>query len=78
MWGCGYLPFMSFGGGMLGMIASLMFIALLTYLAVKLFRSLTSTDSRTADRRDSLEILKIRLAKGEISTEEFNTLRNVL
>ena len=34
--------------------------------------------SPAADRLDSLEILKIRLAKGEISIEEFTTLKNVL
>jgi len=30
------------------------------------------------DRRDSLEILKIRLASGEISPEEYHKLKNVL
>ena len=30
------------------------------------------------DRRDSLEILKTRLASGEISTEEYDKLKNIL
>jgi putative membrane protein len=31
-----------------------------------------------ADRSDSLEILKLRLAKGEITIEEYNTLKSIL
>ena len=31
-----------------------------------------------ADRLDSMEILKGRLARGDISLEEFNTLKGVL
>jgi putative membrane protein len=31
-----------------------------------------------ADRFDSLEILKLRLAKGEITIEEYNTLKSIL
>lgn len=34
--------------------------------------------SRNYDRLDSLEILKSRLARGDISVEEFNTLRGFL
>ena len=30
------------------------------------------------DRRDSLEILKMRLASGDISPEEYNRLKSVL
>jgi putative membrane protein len=31
-----------------------------------------------ADRADSLAILKLRLAKGEITIEEYNTLKSML
>ena len=31
-----------------------------------------------ADRSDSLEILKVRLGKGEITVDEYNTLKGVL
>lgn len=77
MWNCGYMSFMPFGGWF-GVLTSLLFLALLVYLAVKLFGSRASTGNHAADRQDSLKILKIRLAKGEISTDEFNTLKNVL
>lgn len=33
---------------------------------------------RNTDRNDSMQILKARLAKGEISLEEYNTLKSVL
>lgn len=33
---------------------------------------------KDGDRRDSLEILKQRLAKGEITLEEFTNIKNVL
>jgi putative membrane protein len=82
MWNCGYISSMSFGGmgfgGGFGMLACLLFLLLLVYLTVKVFGSKASTSNHAADRKDSLEILKIRLAKGEISTDEFNTLKNVL
>lgn len=82
MWNCGYISSMTFGGmsfgGGFGMLASLLFLALLVYLAVKVFGSRASTGNHAEDRQDSLEILKTRLAKGEISTDEFNTLKNVL
>lgn len=38
----------------------------------------TRRDRPSADRNDSLEILKIRLAKGEISIEEYETLKKTL
>jgi putative membrane protein len=36
------------------------------------------TSGSSADRADSLEILKLRLARGEISIEEYNTLKSML
>ena len=42
-----------------------------------LFR-ISRRDTKKLDKRDSLEILKRRLAAGEISIEEFLTLRNYL
>jgi putative membrane protein len=42
-----------------------------------MFRSRRGGNS-AADRSDSLEILKLRLAKGEITIEEYNTLKSIL
>lgn len=58
-------------------------IALVGLLALAVF--LTYHYSRKSrmpysklDQRDSLEILKIRLASGEINAEEFNKLKHIL
>ncbi|MGE4265657.1 MAG: SHOCT domain-containing protein [Desulfovibrio sp.] len=82
MWNCGYISSIAFGGmgfgGGFGMLVGLLLLLLLVYLAVKVFGSRGATRDHAADRRDSLEILKTRLAKGEINVDEFNTLKNVL
>lgn len=82
MWNCGYISSMAFGGmgfgGGFGMLVGLLLLLLLVYLAVKVVGSRGATRYHAADRRDSLEILKTRLAKGEINVDEFNTLKNVL
>lgn len=82
MWNCGYISSMAFGGmgfgGGFGMLAGLLLLLLLVYLAARVFGSRGATRDHAADRRDSLEILKTRLAKGEINVDEFNTLKNVL
>lgn len=80
MWGCSVAPFtgwgMGWGGGM-GILACLLLLALLVWLAVRAFTP-RRTEGRTADRSDSLEILKSRLAKGEITLAEFDTLKKAL
>ncbi len=82
MWNCGYISSMAFGGmgfgGGFGMLAGLLLLLLLVYLAARVFGSRGATRDHAADRRDSLDILKTRLAKGEINVDEFNTLKNVL
>ena len=86
MWNCntwaGGLPygmgkfFMGFGpfGGLL----SLFFIILLIYLAVRTVRYFIPSPNASSDRNDSLGILKNRLAKGEISQEEYHRMREIL
>lgn len=77
MWGCEYVPFTGYGNGF-GILAGLLLLALLVFLAARGFGPKASAGNPAADRRDSLEILKTRLAKGEIGVDEFNTLKNVL
>ena len=57
---------------MLGMLLLLVLAGGLIYGLVK------SRRQNHGDRRDSLEILKRRLASGEISLEEFENLKKVL
>lgn len=76
MWSC----LTSFGGHPWG-IGTIIFIAILVALAVVLVRAFTRrTDNRShiRDKVDSLAILKVRLARGEISVEEYERLRTYL
>ena len=76
MWNCGTLPW--FGGWMIGHslwgLLLVVGVGALLWTACKPRRSSGSS----ADRADSLEILKLRLARGEISIEEYNTLKSML
>lgn len=68
--------FMGFGpfGGLLGL---LLFI-LVIYLLFKIVRSFIPTSKATSDKNDSLVILKNRLAKGEITQEEYSRMYEIL
>ena len=84
MWGCNYysnFPFIEslFSRG----IFSLIFLGLFIFLIIFFIKTMHKKNkyqkgSFATDRNDSLEILKIRYAKGEINNEEFNKMRQVL
>ena len=82
--GCDYLPFSSWmGGGFAGGIFSLLFwgliILLLVFAAIKLFGSIKSNQSGSfRDKNDSLDILQMRYAKGEINQDEYVKMKSVL
>jgi putative membrane protein len=84
MMGCDYLPFSSWmGGGFAGGIFSLLLWGLIIFLVVffiiKLFGSINSGKSgQFRDKNDSLEILKMRYAKGEINQDEYVKMKSVL
>lgn len=77
MWGCANAPFAGFGGGF-GILVCLLLLALLLLMAAKVGRLVASTGGNTVGSKDSLGILKNRLANGEITLDEFNTLKRVL
>ncbi len=56
----------------------LVLLLLLAAVFISCFIIRRRTQSGNADRRDSLEILKKRLAAGEITIDEFNMIRQVL
>lgn len=60
-----------------GWSGTFLFLVLLSIAVYGVIR-LLGPGKGHADRRDSLEILKRRLAAGEISLEEFKTLRQHL
>ncbi len=76
MWDCATYPW--FGGWMMG--HSLWGFLILTILAVMVWKGLRNRKegNSAADRSDSLEILKLRLARGEITIEEYNNLKAIL
>ena len=84
MGGCDYFPFSSWmGGGFAGGIFSIFFWGLiilgLVFLAIKFFGSIKSDKTgQFRDKNDSLEILKIRYAKGEIHQNEYVKMKSVL
>ena len=84
MMGCDYLPFSSWmGGGFAGGIFSLLFwgliILVLVFVAIKLFGSIKSNKTGPFhDKNDSLAILKMRYAKGEINQDEYVKMKSVL
>jgi putative membrane protein len=74
MHGCSFGRALGWGGWWIEGILCLLAVGAALYLLTRLLGS----KSVNRDRRDSLEILKLRLAKGEISLEEYTTLKNVL
>jgi len=84
MGGCDYFPFSSWmGGGFAGGIFSIFFWGLiilgLVFLAIKLFGSIKSNKTGPFhDKNDSLAILKMRYASGEINQDQYIKMRDVL
>lgn len=66
------------GFGPFGGLLSLLFFILVIYLIFKIVRSFLPTSKATSDKNDSLLILKNRLAKGEITQEEYSRMYEIL
>ncbi len=82
MWRCGYSCWMNGPFFLHGWLWALIFLALAgggIYLLVRLVTSRRRASSRyVQDRFDSIAILKERLAKGEISREEYARMKELL
>ncbi len=55
----------------------MVFLAVAAFIICSIFRRYRQKNGN-ADRRDSLEILKKRLAAGEITLDEFTAIKQVL
>lgn len=75
---CDFTTFHWWGGGWMGHTAWTVLLVLGAIIALWCLAKRNKSGSPTADRFDSLEILKVRLARGEITIEEYNTLKGVL
>lgn len=81
MWGCNYISWSNafLPGGLFPFLLWVLLIMLLMVLATKLIGSQRQDKTRPGkDREDSLDILKVRYANGEISHDEFLKIQNVL
>jgi putative membrane protein len=70
-YGCGY----GFGGGMFMGILFLIILAVAIYFIVQYLRSKNVTGHA---QETALDILKIRYAKGELTKEDFDRMKNEL
>lgn len=82
MWNCGYngtgYGHWFLGGGIIGFVTMILIIIIVAVLAFKLIRSNQYKGSGNFDKDDSLMILKIKFAKGEIDEEEYQNKKEIL
>ena len=68
-----------FHGSFFNVIIWGLFFSIVIYFTIKAVSATkTKADYSDRDRQDSLEILKIRFAKGEVNKDEFLKMKNVL
>ena len=82
MWGCnfnGNIPFLGyfFSHGLFSLLIWGVILALLVVLISKVLGK-RSVKASNHDQIDSLELLKIRFAKGQIDKDEFLRMRQIL
>lgn len=82
MWGCNYsgagIGHWFFGSGILGLGLTILIVISIAVLAVKIIKAPQPRKAENFDRLDSLMILKNRFAKGEITEQEYENMRQVL
>lgn len=81
MWNCNYISWYDvfFPGGLFPILLWVSIIVVIVLLVTRLIESQKSNKAKPSkDREDSLNILKVRYANGEISHDEFLKMQNVL
>jgi putative membrane protein len=66
------------GFGLFGGLLSLVLLVLFLYVLYRILRPKRPTPDALSDKMDSLEILRNRLARGDISPEEYQRMRELL
>ena len=74
MYSCDIGGIMGWGGGITNIIFAVLFIT----LAIIIINRLLPQHKKNSDATDSIEILKRRLAAGEISLEEYEKLKKFI
>ncbi|MBU0973759.1 MAG: SHOCT domain-containing protein [Proteobacteria bacterium] len=86
MWNCDYngvgygagYGHWFFGGGIIGFAITGLIITIIAVLIFKLLKANQGNSSGNLDKNDSLMILKMKFAKGEISEEEYQNKKEIL
>ena len=86
MWNCGNwavgLPFglgkYFIGLGPFGGFFGLLLLFIILYFIIKVIMSFLPKSNADVDKNDSLEILKNRFAKGEITEDDYQRMRELL
>ncbi|WP_043640391.1 SHOCT domain-containing protein [Desulfovibrio sp. TomC] len=77
MWDCGFpLSSLWIGGNVLWGLGAILLMTVL--LGIFLLGARKTDKTHRADRDDSLEIIKARLARGEINQEDYLEIKKVL
>ena len=77
MWNCNWGPPI-FHSGIVGILINVMMLVTIIYIVVLIIRSFLSKDKPNGDTSDSLEIVKRKLALGEITEEEYHRMKDIL
>jgi len=77
MWNCDWGPPI-FHSGIVGILINVMMLVTILYIVVLIIRSFLSKDKSNRDTSDSLEIVKRKLALGEITEEEYHRMKDIL
>ena len=77
MWNCDWGPPI-FPSGIVGILINVMMLVTILYIVVLIIRSFLSKDISNRDTSDSLEIVKRKLALGEITEEEYHRMKDIL
>jgi len=75
---CNFSLFHNWSGGWMWHTAWIALLVVIAGAVVWFLLGRSKEGTPNADKADSLEILKLRLARGEITTEDYDTLKSVL
>lgn len=83
MWNCNWSFPLAHGGWLLGhgpfgLLLYLLLAILFVYALIRIGRGIFARGGAHKDSSDSLEILRARFARGEISAEEYQRMREIL
>ena len=76
MWGCNWgAPFQY---SFIGLLINILMLVTIVYIIVLTVRSFLTKGKSNQDVVDSLEIIKVKFASGEISEEEYHKMKTIL